>query len=381
MGAFRIGRIAGIDINIHWSWFAVFALLTWWLAEGFYGPVYEEWTTAQAWTVAVISTIIFFASVLLHELSHSLMAQRLGLPVHHITLFIFGGVSALAAEPKSAGEEFKIAIVGPLTSFAIGGFFVGISLAGYAADASGSPVFAMSQYLAFINIAVGVFNLLPGFPLDGGRVLRAALWSRSNNLLKATRWASHAGSALSFGLISLGVLAILVGNLIGGVWFIVIGWFLRNASESSYQQQLFRSTLEGAKVREMVNQSHADAPPDISVQDVVARYILPRSQRCIPVMAGSELLGLFTMSDLRKLPQEEWAATSVFRVMTPREKLHVVRPDDDLTTALEMMVQHDVHQLPVMDGHDFLGFITRADVMRLVQVRRELSGSPVEAGG
>jgi CBS domain-containing protein len=199
-------------------------------------------------------------------------------------------------------------------------------------------------------------------------------------MLKATRWAASAGTFISFGLIALGVLSILVGNVIGGAWFIVIGWFLRNASESSYQQLLFTRTLEGTRVGQIVNRSFHPAPPDISLAEMVSTYMLAQSQRCVPIVVAEELLGLVSMGDLRRVPQEDWGTTSVFRAMTPLEKLHTVAPQDDLSSALEMMATHDVHQLPVLDGRTFQGFVTRADVLRLIQIRTELSGSKAQAG-
>jgi CBS domain-containing protein len=238
-----------------------------------------------------------------------------------------------------------------------------------------APVTVVAFYLGLVNVMVGIFNLLPGFPLDGGRVLRATLWARSGNMLKATRWASNAGTFISFGLIALGVLSVLVGNIIGGVWFVVIGWFLRNASESSYQQLLFRRTLEGTKVSQILNQAFQAAPPDISLSEMVRSYMIAQSQRCVPIVVADELLGLVSMGDLRRVAEEEWGTTSVFKAMTTLEKLHTVAPQDDLTTALEMMATHDVHQLPVLDGRTFLGFVTRADVLRLIQIRTELGGS------
>jgi len=374
MGSFRLGRIAGIDILVHWSWFAIFALLTWWLAVGFFADVYEGWTAGERWGSAVVAALLFFGSVLLHELSHSLVAKRLGLPVKSITLFIFGGVSALGAEPSDAKQEFRVAIVGPLTSVVLAGVFGGLAAVAWATDSLDSPPGAIAAYLAFINLGVGIFNMLPGYPLDGGRVLRASLWARSGNLLKATKTAAGAGTLIAFGLIAAGVLSILAGNFIGGVWFIVIGWFLRNVSEASYQQLLFRSTLEGTRVGEVINRSFHAAPPDISLSQLVNEYMLAWSQRCVPVVAGEELLGLVTMGDLKRAPQEEWAATSAFRAMTPLDKLHVARPQDDLTQALDAMASHDVHQLPVLDGRIFLGFVTRADVLKLIQIRSELGG-------
>lgn len=377
MGAFRIGRIAGIDIRIHWSWFAIFFLLIWWLADGFFGEVdaYGDWTAAQRWTASVITTCLFFGSVLLHELSHSLVAKRLGLPVTSITLFIFGGVSALGAEPESAKQEFRVAIVGPLASFGLGAVFAVLAVIFWLVDSADSPPSAIAQYLTFINIAVGIFNMLPGYPLDGGRVLRASLWARSGNMLKATRIASGAGTVISFGLIAIGVVSVLAGSFIGGVWFIVIGWFLRNTSESAYQQLVMRTSLEGTRVGEMVNRSFRSAPPDLMLGDLVKEYILGSGQRCVPIVVAENLLGLVSMSDLKRVPQEEWPTTTVFRAMTPMEKLQVVGPQDELTRALEMMATHDVHQLPVMEHHAFIGFITRADVIRRIQIKAEVAGA------
>ena len=381
MGSFKIVRIAGIDVFIHWSWLVIFGLLVWSLGseDGFFSDAGgEDWSQTERWAAAVVSTIAFFLSVLLHELSHSLMAKRLGLPVASITLFIFGGVSALSKEPESARDEFKVAIVGPLTSFVIGAGCLIAYGAFYLADAGDSVPSAVFAYLGTINIAVGIFNMLPGYPLDGGRVLRSALWARSRNILKATRWAATAGTLISFALIGLGLVSFLAGAVIGGVWFVVIGLFLRNTSEQAYQQVLLKHTLEGAKVGDIVNNSLLPAPPDVSLAQLVSDFILGRAQRCVPIVVADNLLGIVTMSDLQKIPNDQWGATSAFRAMTPREKLYTVSPQDDLTTALQMMAAHDVHQLPVIDtARSFLGFVTRADVLRLMQVRTELSGTGV----
>jgi Zn-dependent protease/CBS domain-containing protein len=372
MKPLRIGRIAGIDILVHWSWLGIFGLLTFYLATGFFADVYEDWSPTQSWVVAVIAVLLFFGSILLHELSHSLVAKRLGLPVKNITLFIFGGVSALEKEPETAKQEFQVAIVGPLTSFVLGIMFGVIAVAGHALGKESSPPFAIAEYLAVINIAVGIFNLLPGFPLDGGRVLRSALWARSHNMLTATKWASNSGRYISFGLIALGVVSILTGSFIGGVWFVVIGWFLRNASEQSYQQLIFRTSLEGTKVGEVVNRAYASAPPDIFLDQLVSDFLFGRSQRCVPVVVAGDLIGLVSMSDLPKFPRDQWTQISVFRAMTPRERLQVVTPDDDLAQALAMMATYDVHQLPVIESGAFIGFVTRADVLGLIQIRTEL---------
>jgi len=373
-GSYRLLRVFGIDILVHWSWLVIFVLLTWLLAEEFFRDQYEDWTGSERWAAAVVSSLAFFTSILLHELAHSLVAKREGLPVKSITLFIFGGVSALGSEPETPGQEFRVAIVGPLVSFILAGAFGVAALIAHLSDVGGSPPAAVALYLAIVNGAVGVFNMLPGYPLDGGRILRAVLWARGRNLLIATRRASLAGTFIAFGLIAFGVFSILTRDFISGVWFIVIGWFLRNVSEASYQQQLFRNTLEGTKVGQLINRSFSAASPDMNLNTLVQEYMLARSQRSVPIVVGMELLGLVTMRDLKRVPRDEWETTSVFRAMTPREKLHQVDAREEITLALEIMAKENVNQLPVLESGRFVGFITRADVMRLMQVRSELGG-------
>jgi Zn-dependent protease/CBS domain-containing protein len=309
------------------------------------------------------------------------MARREGLPVKSITLFIFGGVSALGSEPRTPGQEFRVAIVGPLVSFLLALVFGVATAVAFLSGAENSPPAAVALYLTFINFAVGVFNMLPGCPLDGGRVLRAGLWARGRNLLTATRRASMAGTFIAFGLIALGVVSILLGNFIGGAWFIVIGWFLRNVSEASYQQVLSRSTLEGTKVADLVNRSFEAAPPDVSLSALVNQHMLAGGQRCVPIVVAAELLGLVTMGDLKRVPREEWESTSAFRAMTPRERLHGVDAREDIAAALEIMASENVNQLPVMEFGGFIGFVTRADVLRLMQVRSELGGDRGTSSG
>ncbi len=249
LGSFRIGRIAGIDIQIHWSWLAIFALLIWALATGFYKDVGgDDWSQAERWFAAVVTTLLFFISVLLHELSHSLVAKRLGLPVSSITLFLFGGVSSLTEEPKSAKDEFRVAIVGPLTSFVIGAVLA-IAFAVFLLNHEEASVpGAVCGYLAFINVAVGLFNMLPRLP--AGRRTRAALRALGPQPQPATRRRAgrrRSGTFISFALIALGVFFILLGGFVQGVWFVIIGWFLRNTSEQAYQQVLLKNTLEGQR--------------------------------------------------------------------------------------------------------------------------------------
>ncbi len=369
-------RLWGIDILVHWSWLAIFALLTWSLSQRWFKDQYEDWTVGERWAAAVVAALAFFVSILLHELAHSLVAKREGLPVKSITLFIFGGVSALGGEPETPGQEFRVAIVGPLVSFILAAAFGIIALVAHVGGIGGSPPAAIALYMAIINAVLGVFNMLPGYPLDGGRILRAGLWARGRNLLIATRRASFVGSLLAFGLMALGVGSLLLGNPIGGIWFIVIGWFLRNVSEASYKQLLSRTTLEGMKVGDVTNRSFTAAPPDMMLSRVVEDYMLA-GNRCVPVVVAEVLLGLVTMQDLKRVPRDEWETASVYRAMTPREKLHQVDVTEDVSQAMEIMANENVNQLPVIEFGRFIGFVTRADVMRLMQVRAELG----EVGG
>jgi Zn-dependent protease/CBS domain-containing protein len=368
-GNLRIGRIAGIDIAIHWSWLAIFLLLTWWLAAGLYDELYPEWSEGERWGAAVASSLLFFAAVLLHELAHSLVAIRRGIPVRSITLFIFGGVSAISEEPKNPRDEFVIAVVGPLTSLILAG---ACALIAFGLGFGDSPPAAVVTYLALVNGLVGVFNLLPGFPLDGGRLLRAGLWFRLRDFVKATQWASLAGSGFAFILMGLGVVSIFTGNFLGGIWLIVIGWFLRSAAEASYRQVAMSEALQGVPVRAAVNRDIRSVPPDISPSDLVRDYVTAHTQRAFPVMEGDELVGIVTLSDLQKAARHEWEHTRVADIMTPRDALLTISTDDPMSEAIKLMSARDIHQLPVMEGGRFIGFITRGDVLRVMGVRAEL---------
>jgi Zn-dependent protease/predicted transcriptional regulator len=368
-GNLKLGRIAGIDIGIHWSWLVIFILLTWWLAAGLYDELYPEWSEGERWGTAVASSLLFFAAVLAHEMAHSLVAIRRGIPVRSINLFIFGGVADIAEEPKNPRDEFAIAVVGPLTSLGLAGVF---ALIGLGLGFEDTPPAAMVGYLATVNALVGVFNLLPGLPLDGGRLLRAGLWARLADFVKATRWAALAGSGVAFLLMGLGVVSILAGNFLGGIWLIVIGWFLRSAAEASYRQVVMGEALEGVQVASLVRRDVRPVPPDISISDLVQDYLMARAQRALPVMKADELLGVVTLSDLQKAEKDKWDQTRVADIMTPREDLLGISTADAVSEAIKLMTARDIHQLPVMEGGRFVGFVTRGDVLRVMSMRVEL---------
>lgn len=368
MGGIRIGRLAGIDIFVHPSWFLVFALLTWSLSEGLFLEEHPEWDRAAGWAAGLTTSLLLFGSLLLHEFSHCIMARRRGLEVRSITLFIFGGVSSLKGEPNEPADEFRIAVVGPITSFALAGLFgvVGLALWG-----AGTGVDTAAFYLAAINAVLGVFNLLPGFPLDGGRVLRAFLWARSRSLQTATRVAAQVGGMMAFVLMGTGVVIALAGAFLSGIWLIVIGWFLRSQAEASYGQLVTRNVLEGTPVLAVLEPDYHAVHPTTTLDSLVNAYLLHHSQRYYPVSTNGGLAGLITVTDLQKFPRQEWLSRTVADAMTPADRLHTLAPDDSLGRASELIAAKDVNQLPVIDEGHLLGFVTRAGIMRILQLREE----------
>jgi len=366
----KIGKIGGIEVFVHWSWLFIFILITWSFATGILDHFYPEWSAAQRWLAGAIISLVFFLSLLLHELAHSLLARRRGIDVRDITLFFLGGVSSLKGEPQTAQDELAIAIVGPLTSLLLGALFG----AGWAILRFWSAGLAgISAQLAVINAILAAFNMLPGFPLDGGRVLRSLIWRRNKNLLAATRSASRLGELFAYGLMGVGVVFFFWGLLINGIWFFIIGMFLRSASASSYQQMLAQVTLAGATAADAASRDCQAVPPDLSLEQLVDSYVLSHNVRCFPVQAGEELLGLVTLDDIRKVPRDQWPLTSVFKTMTAFERLHTVPPQEDLRQVLQIMGEADVNQVPVVEGRRLVGLVSRSDILRLIQIRRELA--------
>jgi len=361
-------RIAGIPIQVHYTWLIALALIAWSLSHGFFPSMFPGWDAATYWVVAIVSALALFASVLLHELSHSLFALARGLRVHSITLFIFGGVSSIAEEAETPGDEFIVAVVGPLASFALAGVFW---VAGQVLALGPSPVGAILAYLAFTNVLLGAFNMVPGFPLDGGRVLRAAIWAATGSMRRATRIASYVGQGVGFLLIFLGVAQLLGGNFLGGLWIAFIGWFLNNGAETSRQQFVVRESLRGVRVADLMNSEAPVASPAMSTQDFVFDNVLRQGVRAMPVVDGGRLVGIVSITDAKEVPPEAWPTTPVGRIMTPAP-LTTVTADEDLAVALELLVNRTFNQLPVLDGGALVGLLTRADVLRFIQLNEEL---------
>lgn len=389
-GGFGIGRLFGINIRIDWSWFFIFLLVTWNLAVLF-SQVHPAWGTALNWGIAAAAAILFFASVLAHELAHSLVARAQGLPVRRITLFLFGGVSNIEREPPSSGAEFLIAIVGPITSIVLGVIFLfaanvtagglqNIGVRPQTAIAQLDPLSTLLLWLGPINILVGIFNLIPGFPLDGGRILRSILWAITNSLRRATRWASYVGQAIAWLMIIAGIamvfgirIPIFGSGLIGGLWLAFIGWFLNNAAVQGYQQVVIQDILEGVPVERLMRADVPTVPPHISVSSLVHEYIMQTDERAFPVLDGDRLVGLVTLEDVRQVPREAWDTTSVEQIMTPAGELDIVSSREDASDALNKLMRRDVRQVPVIENGHLVGIVRRRDIIKWLQIHSELA--------
>jgi Zn-dependent protease/CBS domain-containing protein len=364
-----IGRIFGITIDLDYTWFLIIGLLTWILAASYYPVEFPNWSTGEYWVIGLLTSLLLFASVLLHELGHSIVAMRYGTPVPRITLFIFGGVSQMSEEPSNAGAEFWIAIAGPLVSFALAALFWEIE----PLFTSIPPLFALTRYLALLNFILGVFNLIPGFPLDGGRVFRAILWRATGKLHRATMIAGVTGRFFGFFLIFLGVWMALTGNFFNGLWIAFIGWFLDSAAGSQMQQELVKNLLGRHTVAEAMKREFPQVSGGLTLQELVDRQILAGGLRAFVVNSGNGSTGLVTLSGIRAVPRSEWANTNVSQVMVPLEKLHTIRPDAELWTAFEKMGRDGVNQLPVIERSGIVGMLSRDDLLHYLRVLQALA--------
>ena len=364
----RLFRIAGIDIGIHYTWILIFALLSWSLAQGFFPQLYPGWDTVTYWITGLVAALLLFGSVLVHELAHSLVAQARGMTVRSITLFIFGGVSNLEDEPEKPKTEFVVSIVGPLSSLALAGIFWGLL---HIVGDQQSPVAATFSYLALINALLAGFNLLPGFPLDGGRVLRAILWNRTGNLVKATNIAATVGRFMGWGFIAFGLFQVFAGNFIGGIWFAFIGWFLSSSADASRREVTLREQLSGVQVKEVTTTDAMHISPDTSVAELVSNVFRKQHGRAVPVCENDQVVGIVTVTDVKELPQEKWEETAVKEIMTS-EPLYSVTPDDDLNTALRLIAKRDINQVLVLRGNECAGLVSRSDILSHLQMSQEL---------
>jgi Zn-dependent protease/predicted transcriptional regulator len=372
--SFRLGRIGGITVNIDYTWFIIFALFVFMLATAYFPAVLAQADgtahPAWLWGAAVITSVLFFASVLTHELSHSFVARRRGIPINSITLFIFGGVAQMEDEPHTPGDEFKMAIAGPLASIGIGILFIGI-LAG---THRVLPPLANAAlwYLGAINIILAVFNLLPGFPLDGGRVFRSIVWAVTRDLRKATRVASVTGQGFGWLFIILGLASLVVPVLRNyvSVWMALIGWFLVSAARSSYQQVVMRDTLSHVPLRDVMHPSVEAVPATLSVQQLVTDYFLRGSASALPVELNGTVTGVVGVDDVQALPRDAWTSTLVSEIARPITQEQTLHPDDDAWAATNRMAQTDRDRVLVTEGDHVEGIVTRGSILRWLQTHK-----------
>lgn len=365
--SFTLGRIAGIPVGVHYTWFFVAALLTWSLAQGYFPALYPGWSATAYWVAGIVAALLLFASVLTHEFGHSLVAKARGVRVERITLFIFGGVAQMKQEAERPGDDFVIGIAGPVTSFVLAALFWVGSLA-FPAPAVAGAVFG---YLAFINLLLGAFNLVPGFPLDGGRVLRSIIWGATGSLRRATQVASYVGQGVGFLMLAWGAVRLLSGDTFGGLWTAMIGLFINNAAGTARQTQETLEQLKGIQVAEVMNIHPAIVRPETTLQELIYVYVLRNGKRAVLVVDDHLLLGLVSVSDVKEVPQEAWPTTTVSEVMT-RVPLKMVRPNAGLDAVMQLLVDGDVNQLPVVEGGKVLGMISRGDILRVLQMREGL---------
>jgi len=368
--AIPIGRIFGISVDLDYSWFLVAGLLTWVLAASYYPSEFKNWSATEYWLMGGITALLLFGSVLLHELGHSIVAMHYKIQVPRITLFIFGGVSQIAGEPPSAVAEFWIAIAGPAVSVALAALFALLR----PLVAPVNPLSALAKYLALINGMLAAFNLIPGFPLDGGRVFRAIVWGISRNFRKATLIAADAGRFFGFLFIALGVWLALRGNFFNGLWTAFIGWFLESAAVAQVQQQVMQGLLTGHKVSEAMGHDYISISAETTLEDVVRDHILRSGRTSFVIMRGSEIVGLLTLQGIRQVPRADWATTTAVQAMIPAAQMQGIRADAELWTALEKMGKNGVDQLPVMEDANIVGMLARDDLVHYLGILHALSG-------
>jgi Zn-dependent protease len=363
-----IGRVLGIPIDLDYSWFLIAALITWMLAVSYYPVELRGGTSAEYWLMGAVTAVLFFVSIVVHELAHSWVALRYKIPVHRITLFIFGGVSQIAGEPPSASAEFLIAVVGPLTSFALAALFYFLE----PLFANIAPALAVAKYLVLINGILGLFNLVPGFPLDGGRVFRAIVWGVNKNFRRATMIAASTGRFFGFLFIFWGVWQALRGSVANGLWIAFIGWFLESAAVAQIQQQMVQGLLVGHKVSEVMGDACTHVPGDISLQKLVEQEVLAHGRRCFLVDRGDRVVGLLTLHNMKEIPRSSWTTTTAAQAMMPVEKLSSIDPKAELWTAMEKMGRDGINQMPVMLGNNFVGMLSRGDIVKYLQTLQQV---------
>jgi Zn-dependent protease/predicted transcriptional regulator len=374
---FHLFRILGFNVGIDTSWFLLAILITWTLAVGVFPTLAPELTARVYWTMGVLGALGLFASVIFHELAHSLVARRRGMEMRGITLFIFGGVAEMTDEPPDAKTEALMAIAGPIASFIAAGAFYGVGVAGALALAWPQSVVAVLSYLGLINAMLAIFNLVPAFPLDGGRILRALLWGAKGSFRQATRIASSFGSGFGVLLMVLGVFALVfLGNPIAGIWWFVLGLFVRGAAQMSYRQALLREALQGEPVRRFMKENPITVPRSLSVRELVEDYVYRHQFQMFPVVEDGRLVGCVSTKEIRELPREEWPRQSVAAIIRQCDPMNTVNADRDALEALGKMSRGGNSRLLVVEGDRLLGVLTLKDLLGFFEQKIALEDLP-----
>lgn len=367
-GALRIGTIMGIPLRLHYSWFIIFGLITWSLSSYYFPEVAPDLPVASYWLKGALASLLLFASVAFHELAHSYVALRHRLKIVSITLFIFGGVAQMKGEPSNPKAEFQIALAGPLSSFFLSLIFFFLSLSTL------SGLSALFHYLARINLILGLFNLIPGFPMDGGRVLRSFLWNQKKDYIYATQKAAGVGKKIALFFIFFGLFSFFMG-FPGGVWFLLIGWFVYTAAQSSYQQVTLQEALAGIKVKEVM--VHRDdlvsLSPGLSVKEAVNDYFLRYGYGGFPVMDNDKFMGMVTLKEIKQVARDLWPQITIGEIYVPHDRKWELSPLDDIMKALQFMIQEDKGRIIVTKNDQVIGLVTRNGIARYLQIKREIS--------
>jgi Zn-dependent protease/CBS domain-containing protein len=364
----KIGKFWGIPIQLHISWFLAFAIFTFSLASGFFPTQGRDYSTVGIWVASALTTLLFFGSVLAHELGHVWVARRNHIPVRAVTLFIFGGVAEIRREPETPGAEFRMAIAGPLVSLALFGLFWGLS----AWVDPGAFIALPLEWLQRVNLSVAVFNMIPGFPLDGGRVLRSILWKLRGDLTSATRIAASGGQIVAFGFMGLGAFSVLQGDFSGGIWLGFIGWFLQNAASTGYKQTALKASLQGVRVADVMDRDLPQVPGLTSLRQLVDQYVLPLGKRIFLVTDDDLPLGFLTLSHIGSIPRRKWPFVTALEAMKPWSGMQSLDSDTDVWQALRMMDELNIPMAPVVDQGRLVGVVSRDEVARRLQLRSEL---------
>ena len=373
----RLGRLFGIDVGLHYSWFII-ALLIFFSLVGHFQVINPQWGLALAWSMAAITAVLFFGSIVAHELSHAAVARARGMPVKSITLFALGGVANIEKESVDAKSEFWMAIVGPITSAVIGLFFLTVAwIAGWqpSTGTPPAPLWAGMVWLGYINIALALFNMIPGYPLDGGRVLRSIIWGINRDPVRATKIVAGVGQFISVAFIVIGLLRFFAGADFGGLWLAFIGWFLKDAAVASYTGVEASAMLARVRVGDVMSQDCPTVDGNLNLRTFAEDYLMRTGRRCFVVLQNGRYIGLVTINELKQIEPDRRPFTTVAQIAIPLERVRTVSPDTPLNRALELMISGDLNQMPVISNGELVGVISRSQVLQYLQTRAELKAA------